>query len=313
MTVTTPPIVRQADAAARASPPALAPSRTEIQRRNRVAGMLLILLGVAILGSWAAWLAEPARNPLAQGLGTIQDGHYTMFLLLAEGLMATTALLSGWGLLKGYWWATRVAHVAIGLMLYSTLYTLGFSLLTEPFLTPIMLAGLAGALAAVALLWTPDASLPGAVQPNHMSVNGESALTHEVTHLRVRLTMIRAGGVISLLFFVLHVLFWQMLDWPRSLAVLPADGAGIMQTLNATVAVTMLLFGYVSLFRARALLRPGLGRALSLGIALFWVARAVSGAVFLGFGPDAMTFLVIAALYAAPQFGGTLPVPAERR
>ena len=161
MAVSAPPTITETDAGTRVSPI----SDARVPWRNSAAGILLLLLGVAILGSWGAWLAEPARNPLAQGLGTIQDGHYTMFLLLAEGLMATTGLLSGWGLLKGYWWATRVAHVAIGLMLYSTLYTLGFSLLKEPFLTPIMLAGLAGALAAAALLWTPDASMPGAFNP----------------------------------------------------------------------------------------------------------------------------------------------------
>jgi hypothetical protein len=49
--------------------------------------------------------------------------------------------------------------------------------------------------------------------------------------------------VVSLLFCILHVLFWQMYDWPRSLNVLPMDGAGIVQVLNITVAATMVLFG----------------------------------------------------------------------
>lgn len=303
MVLTSPPRIGEADAVGRSSA-ALQSSRSEVRWRNKAAGVLLLLLGMAILASWGAWLADPTRNPLAEGVGTIQDGQYTLFLLVAEAVMAVSALLGGWGLLKGYWWCTRVAHVSIGLMLYSTLYTLGFSLLREPFLTPIMLGGLAGALAAFALLWTGEVGISATVETRRASVNGISARSPEVPHLGLRTTMIRAGGVISLLFFLLHVAFWQMLDWPRTLAVLPADGAGIVQTLNATVAATMLVFGYVSLFRARALLTPGLGRALSFAIALFWVVRAVSGAVFFGFSPDGvLTFLAMAALYALPQLG----------
>ena len=76
----------------------------------------------------------------------------------------------------------------------------------------------------------------------------------------------------------------------------------------------MLLFAYVSLFRARALLTPGLGRALSLAIALFWVARAVSGAVFFGFNPvEALVFLAVGALYAVPQFGRRIATNPEPR
>ena len=48
--------------------------------------------------------------------------------------------LSFWHRLE--WFTARIAR------------TTGFSLLREPFLTPIMLGGLAGALAAFALLWT---------------------------------------------------------------------------------------------------------------------------------------------------------------
>lgn len=304
----------QADAAAPESPPEVPSERIEVRWRKKAGGVLLLVLGLSILASWGAWLADPSRNPLADGIGTIQDSQYAIFLLLAETLMATAAMLGGWGVLKGYWWGTRVAHVGIGLMVYSTLYTLGFSLLREPFLTPIMLGGLAGAVAAFALLWTPETDTPRNLQPPRVSVIGPYASTGELQHLGLRLSLIRAGGVISLLFFILHVQFWQALDWPRSLALLPGDGAAIVQTLNATVAVTMLVFAYISLFRARALLTPGLGRALSLAIALFWVARAVSGAVFFGFNPvEAFVFLAVAALYAVPQLTRRAATNSEPR
>ena len=224
MAVTSPPTITQPNAAARASAPERPATRTEIQWRKKVGGVLLLVLGVSILASWGAWLADTSRTPLREGVGTIQDGQYTVFLLLADMLMAATALLGGWGVLTGHWWGTRVAHVAIGLLLYSTLYTLGFSLLREPFLTPIMLGGLVGALAAFALLWTPDAAMPTSLEPPRLSVVGLSATTTELPLVGIRTMMIRAGGVISLLFFILHVQFWQAFDWPRSLTLLPGDG-----------------------------------------------------------------------------------------
>ena len=96
------------------------------------------------------------RLPGVTPLATIADGHYTLFLLAAESVMAIAALAGGCGVLRGYWWGMRVAHVAIGLMLYSTVYTRGGSLVSEPFLKAIMLGGLAGTLTALGLLWQPD-------------------------------------------------------------------------------------------------------------------------------------------------------------
>lgn len=86
----------------------------------------------------------------------MDEGRYTISLLLAEGTMALAALAGGCGLLTRHWWGVRVAHLGIGLMVYSTIYTLGFSLLRESFLTPIMVGGLAGSLLALALLWHRD-------------------------------------------------------------------------------------------------------------------------------------------------------------
>lgn len=309
--VTSPPKIEQTSTAARVaseakraeaptssgSGPEQQPARTETRWRQNAAGAILLLLGMAILASWVAWAADPTRGLLSQGIATIADGHYTLFLLAAESVMAIAALAGGWGVLRGYWWGTRVAHVAIGLMLYSTIYTLGASLVSEPFLTPIMLGGLAGTLITLGLLWQPD--IGGSFGLDASSRADAPAV---MGHLALRHGLIRAGGVISLLFGVMHLLFWQTLDWPRTLDVLTADMAGILQTLNASIAATMLVFAFVSLFHARELLTPGLGRNLSLAIALFWVARAAAGVAFFGYSQDGLLlFLAVAALYAAPQ------------
>jgi hypothetical protein len=280
-----------------ASGPELQPVRTETRWRQEAAGAILLLLGMAILASWVAWVADPTRSLLPEGIATIADGHYALFLLAAESVMAIAALAGGWGVLRGYWWGTRVSHVAIGLMLYSTIYTLGGSLVSEPFLTPIMLGGLAGTLIALGLLWQSDIG-----ESFNLDPSSRAEAPAAIDHVALRQGLIRAGGVISLLFGVMHVLFWQTLDWPRSLDVLTADTAGIVQTLNASIAATMLVFAFVSLFHARELLTPGLGRNLSLAIALFWVARAAAGVAFFGYSPDGLlVFLAVAALYAAPQ------------
>ena len=290
------------------SGPEIQPAQTETRWRQKAAGAILLLLGIAILASWVAWAADPTRSLLPQGIATIADGHYTIFLLGAESVMAIATLAGGWAVLTGYWWRTRIAHVAIGLMLYSTIYTLGVSLGSEPFLTPIMLAGLTGTLLALCLLWQPDTD--GSLVPDASS---RADASPGIRHVALRQGLIRAGGVISLLFGVMHLLFWQTLDWPHSLNVLTADMAAIVQTLNASIAATMLVFAFVSLFHAHDLLAPGLGRNLSLAIALFWVARAAAGVAFFGYSPDGLLmFLAIAVLYAAPHIELTAHASAER-
>ena len=152
----------------------------------------------------------------------------------------------------------------------------------------------------------PDAPAAGGPSPAEVTATKVSTLPPATqfrggTHAAVATGLIRAGGVISLLLGLNHLVYWLAPGWTESLAVLPDDGAGIVQSLNASIAATMFVFAFVSLFHARALHEPGLGRALSVGIALFWVARAAEDVLFFGFSPAGVAiFLAIAALYAVP-------------
>jgi len=67
------------------------------------------------------------------------------------------ALLAAWGLLRSRPWGRKVAFMAVGLMLYSTVNTLGGSLKDGDWvLTSIMFGGLAGTLLCAVLLWHED-------------------------------------------------------------------------------------------------------------------------------------------------------------
>ncbi len=151
-----------------------------------------------------------------------------------------------------------------------------------------------------------DAPTAGGLSPAEVTATNVSALPRATpvrggNHVALAAGLIRAGGVVSFLLGINHLLFWPALDWPRSLAVLPADGAGIVQALNASITATMFVFAFVSLTYPRELHGPGLGRGLSIAIALFWVARAAEDVLFFGFSPFGVAiFLAIGALYGVP-------------
>ncbi len=126
-------------------------SRTPRTWKVTTAGIVMGVLGAAIFISWSIYFAQ---GFLADGLLTIKNNSYVIFLLAIEMVMGITALLASWGLLRSRPWGRKVAFIAVGLMLYSTVNTLGGSLKEEDwFLTSIMLGGLAGTLLCTVLLW----------------------------------------------------------------------------------------------------------------------------------------------------------------
>ncbi len=129
-------------------------SRTPSTGKITTAGIVLGVLGGAIFISWGMYLAQ---GFLTDGLLTIVNNSYAIFLLAIEMVMGSTALVAAWGLLRNRPWGRKVAFIAVGLMLYSTVNTLGGSLKDEDwFLTSIMVGGLAGTLLCAVLLWHED-------------------------------------------------------------------------------------------------------------------------------------------------------------
>jgi hypothetical protein len=120
-------------------------SGTTRRGRSVAATALLVVLGSGII---AMWTANLAGGWLAQGFRTVENNQLSVFHLSAELLMGATALAAGLALWRKLAWAPTAYLVAVGMMVYSTVNSLGHSVRNAPELTPILLGSLV--LAAVA-------------------------------------------------------------------------------------------------------------------------------------------------------------------
>lgn len=94
--------------------------------------------------------------------------------------------------------------------------------------------------------------------------------------------LVKAGGIYHLGFVVFHLFFWKLFRWREDLASLTSINRAVMQILNLCLTFVFLLFGYLSLFHTPELLASGLGRALLMGIAIFWFLRMIEQVIFFG-------------------------------
>lgn len=118
-------------------------------------------------------------------------------------------------------------------------------------------------------------------------------------------TLIHVGGCYLVLLAVFHVLFWRIFDWKRDLRSLSFLNRAIVQALNVSLTGAFLIFAWVSLRHADALLATALGRDLLTAISLLFLARAVQQAVFFrlrvwGSWAFLAFFLLGTALYGIP-------------
>ena len=88
------------------------------------------------------------------------------------------------------------------------------------------------------------------------------------------------GGIFNLLFFVFHIFFWKIFGWRDDLKNLKPINRGIMQVLNLCLMFCFLIFAYISFFRVTDMLTTCLGKSLALGIAAFWIFRAILQFIF---------------------------------
>ena len=120
--------------------------------------------------------------------------------------------------------------------------------------------------------------------------------------------LLTIGGIINLLAAAMHVSMGLSPYWGETLSCLSADNLGIMYTLNIHVAFTCLIFACLSLFFRKDLLSTGAGRAVTAGIALFWILRLINQIIFYGIASPGITFwvivcLIVALIYAFPTVG----------
>ncbi len=111
------------------------------------------------------------------------------------------------------------------------------------------------------------------------------------------------GGGLNLLFFVFHLAMPGMGGWDQVLAGLPAGFPSVIYILNASIAMTLLVFAYLSILQWKGMATTGMGRAVAIGIAAWWLARIGEGIYFDGFNAGGLVLyaicLAVAALYVA--------------
>lgn len=113
------------------------------------------------------------------------------------------------------------------------------------------------------------------------------------------------GGVHSLAFAVFHLGFWKLFGWRQTLRTATVADRAILQILNLRLIYVLLGVAVLCFAFTDELLHTGLGRALLLGMSLFWVGRTIEQFVFLRINRPFVhvltaLFVVGAALFAAP-------------
>jgi len=118
-------------------------------------------------------------------------------------------------------------------------------------------------------------------------------------------TLVKAGGLFNIALVIFHLSFWRLFNWRDELKSISFLNSSIMQVLNISLTLVFVIFAYISLLHAEALLSTPLGNSLLALMALFWLARAIQQIIFFGLRlPLSRVFLLIFlsgfALYAIP-------------
>jgi hypothetical protein len=92
--------------------------------------------------------------------------------------------------------------------------------------------------------------------------------------------LLRVGGVINLLFVLLHLTMVKGIG--IALAPVSTEIRAVVHILNIHVAFTMLIFAYLAFFQWRDLLTTRLGHITAIAIALFWFLRGINQVAFYG-------------------------------
>jgi hypothetical protein len=99
---------------------------------------------------------------------------------------------------------------------------------------------------------------------------------------KLKNVLVIVGGIGLILWGLFHITFWEGLDWKNELIKLNGMNSNVMQMLNIAVIVLLLSFGCVFLFCRREIVSTGLGTAVLMFFALFWLARLIGEFVFPG-------------------------------
>ena len=106
---------------------------------------------------------------------------------------------------------------------------------------------------------------------------------------------------------VFHLGFWKLFKWPQTLQNTTFANRAILQIANVQLIWVFLLVGALCLRFPEELATTALGRALLLGMSLFWVVRVIGQFVWLRVNRPLVHVLTVvfalgAILFALPLF-----------
>ncbi len=118
-------------------------------------------------------------------------------------------------------------------------------------------------------------------------------------------TWIHLAGLHSLGFALFHMAFWRLFRWRETLRTATLADRAIIQILNLRLIYVFLGIAALCLCLAEDLHSTTLGRAILLGMSLFWVGRTIEQFVFLRVHRPLVhvltaLFVLGAALFAVP-------------
>ncbi|KRB02613.1 hypothetical protein [Lysobacter sp. Root690] len=123
-------------------------------------------------------------------------------------------------------------------------------------------------------------------------------------------TWIHLGGLHSLTFAVFHIAFWKLFRWRDTLRSATVADRAIVQILNLRLIYVFLGIAVLCFVYTDELQTTALGRALLLGMSLFWVGRTIEQFVFLRINRPMVhvltaLFVLGAVIFAMPLLPAT--------
>lgn len=80
-------------------------------------------------------------------------------------------------------------------------------------------------------------------------------------------------GILLVLLALIHVIFPKYFNWAQELSSLSLVNRQMITVHTFFIALTVFLMGLLCLTSADELIHTGLGRKISLGLAIFWTLR----------------------------------------
>ena len=115
----------------------------------------------------------------------------------------------------------------------------------------------------------------------------------------MRKILLYVGGVFSLLFAIMHLLFWNLGNWQEELTKLSPDNSGIMQMLNVASIYLLLFAAFISFYLAKKKEFVFTEKAVIVFIAGYYLLRIAFGVPFFGFAVSEVVIWVFCLIPAA--------------